>query len=261
MLDILRESAQQVVDNFAANLSTSIPGVVVRVDPERMRADIRPSVSKLYEDGEIEESPILLDVPIIMPGTRESLISLPVQAGDSVLLVFAQRDTDNWNIGDTNEAVPASTMRAFGAQDAFAIPGAYPAPRSPNRASIRKWPHSPKDLTLAMNIGTASEVELRLSQTGNLVINTAGDVLLNADNMDVTLTGQLNVTASTADITASQTTVHGNATVIGDAKVNGNVTVTGNTTITGILTVAGINMNTHTHGGVMSGPSFTSGPV
>jgi hypothetical protein len=42
--------------------------------------------------------------------------------------------------------------------------------------------------------------------------------------------------------------------------INGNLNVSGDVDITGTLTLAGINMNTHTHGGVVAGSDNTDKP-
>ncbi|TCQ84231.1 Gp138 family membrane-puncturing spike protein [Pseudomonas sp. JUb52] len=236
MLDILRTATQQGIDSFASNLHTAMPGVVERVDLERMRADVRPVVNRAYEDGTEEEYATILDVPLVMPGCQQALISLPIAAGDSVLLVFGQSDIDNWSISDTNQPVPAPTLRQFDLQDAIAIPGIYTAPRSLNRASVHAFPHNPKDLTVAMNVGTGTEVELRLTQTGKLVINTNQAVEVNAQDVSVNAKGNVTITAP-------------------------KTTIVGNVDITGILTVAGINMNTHKHIGVQPGSGTSGTPV
>ncbi|NRH40647.1 Gp138 family membrane-puncturing spike protein [Pseudomonas sp. MS15a(2019)] len=241
MLDILRTASQQAVDAFASNLHTSTVGVVERVDLERMRVDVRPVINRAYEDGEHEEHAVLLDVPLMMPGCQQALISLPVAAGDSVTLIFAQSDIDTWSISDTSQPVPAATLRQFDSQDAIAIPGIYTAPRSLNRSSIRKYPHNPKDLVVSMNTGTGQECEVRLTQTGEVFINTGARVTVNAQDVAVN--------AQTVNVTAPQT------------NITGNVAITGNVQISGIMTLAGINMNTHKHIGVQPGSGTTGIPV
>lgn len=259
MIEALRKASQQAVDRFQSTLHTSEPAVILRIDHDAMTVDVQPIIKRLYEDGTSEESPTILSVPIMMPGTQESLISLPVKVGDSVMLMYAQKDMDQWSISDSNQPTAAATQRTFDAQDAVAIPGLYSSPRSLNRTSIRKWPLNHNDLVMTMNIGTGSEVQLALTQTGNVLISTDNKVHVQSKEFLVD-SETVTINANTAEVTAQQTTVNGDATVNGNANMNGNVTITGDTTISGILTLAGINMNTHVHPGVMAGPSVTAGP-
>lgn len=233
----------------------ALPGVITNI-PNQMndlRVDVRPAVNILYKDGTQEEFEQILGVQVHMPGSSTSLVNIPLQVGDNVTLLFMQRSIDNFKIGN-GQPTPPNDYRKMSIRDAVAIPGIYPFARSVNNPAIYKFPHSTKDLSVVHNIGTGSEVALRLTQTGKLIINTEQDVEVNAENVRVVAKSNATIQAQTATITAQTTTVNGNA------AVNGNVTVSGNTTISGILTVAGINMNTHVHPGVMSGPSITGAP-
>jgi len=78
--------------------------------------------------------------------------------------------------------------------------------------------------------------------------------------MTVNCKGTVNVTA------ASGVNIIGNVTITGNIAVNGGITTTGNMatngsiTASGNVTAGGISLESHTHGGVQSGGSNTSGP-
>lgn len=243
MLDILRTAVDQGLQRFASGVNTSMPGVVVRMDYERMRADVQPAVSRSFEDGSSEDYSVILDVPVVMPGSQNSLISIPVQVGDNVTLMFCQNDLDAWSISATGQATPAPTLRQFDMQDAIAIPGLFTGPRSPNNPAGRKWPHDPKDLVVSMNTGSGSECEIRMTPGGTITVNTDYTVNVNAQDVNVTAKGDVSVKASNVKVQAA------------------NTTITGNVSISGILTLAGINMNTHKHIGVQPGSGTSGAPV
>lgn len=243
MFEATQIIAQQAIDRFQSNLSTSMPGVVVRMDYERMRADVQPAIPRKFEDGSTEEYSVILDVPVVMPGSQNSLISIPVQVGDNVTLMFCQSDIDSWSISATGQSTPAETLRTFDMQDAIAIPGLYTSPRSLNNPAARKWPHDPKDLVVSMNTGSGSECEIRMTPGGTITVNTDYTVNVNAQDVNVTAKGNANVTAQAVNVKAA------------------NTVITGNVSISGILTLAGINMNTHKHIGVQPGSGTTGTPV
>lgn len=243
MFEATQVIAQQAVDRFQSNLSTSMPGVVVRMDYERMRADVQPAISRSFEDGSSEDYATILDVPIMMPGSQNSLISIPVQVGDNVTLLFCQNDIDAWSISATGQATPAPTLRQFDMQDCIAIPGLFTSPRSLNNPAARKWPHNPKDLVVSMNTGSGSECEIRMTPGGTITVNTDYTVNVNAQDVNVTAKGDVSVKASNVKVQAA------------------NTTITGNVSISGILTLAGINMNTHKHIGVTPGSGTSGTPV
>lgn len=56
------------------------------------------------------------------------------------------------------------------------------------------------------------------------------------------------------------TVINGNTTINGNLSVNGNSTMQGTINSTGDIVAAGISVDSHVHGGVMSGGGTTSGP-
>lgn len=232
----------------------ALPGVITNIPNEMhdLRVDVRPAINILYTDGEQAEYEQILGVPVMMPGSTTSMVNIPMNVGDNVTLFFMQRSMDNFKIGNGQPTAPNS-YRKMSVMDAVAVPGIYPFAKSVNNPAIHKFPHSTKDLSIVHNIGTDSEVELRLTQTGKLVINT--DHAIEVKGKDISVVSETaSVQANQVAVQASQTTITGKVTI------NGDTTISGNTTISGILTLAGINMNTHVHPGVMSGPAVTGAP-
>ncbi len=65
--------------------------------------------------------PILTSVPIIVLGGGISYMSFPITRGDQCLLLFNDRDIDNWFLGSTNSPPNSSRLHSFA--DAIAIVG------------------------------------------------------------------------------------------------------------------------------------------
>jgi hypothetical protein len=233
-----------------AEIYTALPCIVTGVAGsfESQRVDVRPSINTLYKDGTNEEHSQILGVPVCLPGSSTSLVSFPINVGDTVLCVFSQRSMDNFKIGNGQPTVP-NDYRKMTDQDAIAIPGLFPFSKSPNRPAIRKFPHNPKtDLVIAHNIASGTEVMIQMKQNGELIVNTEFPVTVNAKVATINATESIELNAPTMNVNVNQT------------NWTGNITHTGNYTMTGQAKFNGILFDTHFHSGVTPG-SGTSGPV
>lgn len=243
-MDIIR--TQFKID--MADIYTALPCKVVNVyqDNKQQKVDVLPSVNNLMKDGTGEEGMQILGIPIIFPGSSTSLISFPINAGDTVLCIFAQRSMDNFKIGN-GEPTTANDMRKFSDQDAVAIPGLFPFGKSLNNPAVRKFPMSAnKDLCIAHNIASGTEVNLILAQNGTLTINTEQDVVVNCKNGTINATQAINLKAPTMNVN------------VGTTNWTGNIIHQGNYTGTGQSRFNGVLFDTHFHSGVTPGTGNSS---
>lgn len=220
----------------------AMPCIITNIpnDMTDLRIDVQPAINMLYTDGSSEERPQILSVPVIMPGSTTSMINIPLRVGDTVMCVFCSRSMDNFKIGNGQPTTP-NNSRKFSAQDAVAIPGLFPFAKSVNNPSIHKFAHNTQDLTIKHNIGTGTEVEIRISPTGMITINTDQDFTINCRKF--TLNAKEGMTF--------------NSPVTG---WNGAITQIGDYTQNGIYKLGNVTMNTHVHPGVQTGPGSTQGP-
>ncbi|WOZ57491.1 baseplate spike protein [Pseudomonas phage vB_PseuGesM_254] len=237
----LEEAVTSLFLNKQAKQLTALPCMITAVydDLKSCRVDVQPVINVYYKDGTSQEREQIFGVPVVFPSSRTSMVSFPLFVGDTVLCVFASRNIDSFKSSNGQPTTP-DDYRKMDAKDAIAIPGLTPFGRSLNNPGVRKWPHITQDLVVAHNIGTASEVELRLTQDGKLVINTELDVVINA---------------TTAEINVTDFKVNASNTVW-----TGNITHVGNYTQTGTSTFNGIPFGTHKHGGVTPGSGVSSVP-
>ncbi|QHZ60039.1 hypothetical protein PJKIFABJ_00103 [Pseudomonas phage PE09] len=233
-----------------ADIHTAIPCKVVNVyqNMESQKVDVIPSVNTLLKDGTGEEGMQILGVPVIFPGSAHTLMSFPINPGDTVWVMFSERSMDNFKIG-SGEPTTANDYRKFSDQDAVAIPGLFPFGKSPNKPQVRKFAHEPnRDLCIAHNIGSGTEVNILLKQNGDLIINTESAVTVNCKTGVMNATESYTINTPTMNINADTT------------NWTGNIIHTGNYTMTGQARFNGRLFDTHTHSGVTPGTG-TSGPV
>lgn len=210
-------------------MHTALPAIVVRTinSLEGQTIDVQPSLNvKMFDDSPSVERPPILNVPVVFPASSTSAITFPLNPGDPVLLIFSERGLDSWKSGNGYPTTPTD-YRMFDYQDCFAIPGPFPVGRAPNNPAKRRWPHSTHDLVVAHNLGSGTEVELRLSEAGKLIINTDVAVEVNAP----------------------------------ETVWNGDITHVGTFMNTGGVISNGVILDAHVHSGVQSGPSVSGPPV
>lgn len=119
------------LDGRQAQIWTALPGIVESVDLEAMTVKVQPAIQGVVtqEDGSQKyvNLPLLVDVPLCFPSAGGFILTLPVQAGDEVLVIIASRCIDAWwqngGIGIPMEA------RMHDLSDAYALPGPRSQPK------------------------------------------------------------------------------------------------------------------------------------
>jgi hypothetical protein len=124
---------------------TAMPGRVESYDSKSQTADIQPLIDNTFIDldrNEVNEPyPKLQRVPVWFPRGGGYFQSLPVQEGDTVLLIFNERSTDRYNASDSVPPQPKTIdpidIRMHHLSDAIAIPGFFPLSQSLSDAHSR----------------------------------------------------------------------------------------------------------------------------
>ena len=102
-------------------IRTCEPGEVELFDPSTRRAQVKFTLDRLQADGtRISRSPVL-DVPVLLPSTKEFAITLPLLRGDPVWIMFSQRGLEDWKREYKRSAPTVGNL--FSTTDAIAIPG------------------------------------------------------------------------------------------------------------------------------------------
>lgn len=245
MIDISFEEVLKLsFQSNTRNMYTAMPCIVLTVygEGKNQQIDVQPTINKLYKDDTDEEHPVIMGVPVIFPASRTSMLSFPINVGDTVLCVFSSRGIDNFKIG-TGLPTRPTDYRKFDKRDAVAIPGLFPFSKALNDPAKRNLAHSTRDAVLTHNIGTSGECEVRLKENGDIQLNTPNNkVIVNCKDAVVN--------ATTVDINATSMTV--------DVA---NTTWTGNLNMTGNYVLGGVTMNTHKHTGVQPGSGTSAGPT
>lgn len=275
---------------LSEGLYTAIPATVVSVvDGFRgMLINAKPKLLIKNGDGTTAERQTILNVPVQMPATRRSAITMPVAAGDDVLLIFSMEGIDSWKRHFSANPIEPLDFRRHSMRDAYAITGVFPISGSVNQQNNRSLPHNTNDLVVSHNLKSGNETEIRFLSGGGIIINTSQNIVANCNDATVncntltanTTTTEVNATtatvnATTVEVNSSDFTVNSDTATInsssltlaaGSISAGGgggggtNAAWQGDMIINGSLVVNGINFSSHLHGGVQGGNSDTGAP-
>lgn len=166
-----------LLDGRQSQIWTAFPAIVEGVNLGAMTCTCVPAIKGVAEDENqnisFETMPVLLDVPIVFPSAGGFTLSLPIAAGDEVLVVIANRCIDSWwQNGGIQQPIE---FRMHDLSDGFAIPG----PRSQPRVA------SGLSSTNARLVNDSGSVYIEITPGGAINMKAPGDV---------TITGNLKVT-------------------------------------------------------------------
>lgn len=110
------------VKNIQKNINTCFPGEILSFNIENQTAVVRPLFMRKI-DGQAVAINDLHDVPVRFFKTNRCSISLPIEVGDYVMLLFSQRSLDIWLT--KGGQVDPDDPRMHNMNDAIALPLLY----------------------------------------------------------------------------------------------------------------------------------------
>lgn len=98
----------------------AFPARVEAYDAGALTADVRPTIQRRAPSGELEEYPVIPDVPVLFPGGGGFELRFPVTKGDTVLVVVSQRNIGEWH--SSGDITDPKDTRVAPLDGAVAIP-------------------------------------------------------------------------------------------------------------------------------------------
>lgn len=108
--------------NLMMQLNCHQVGEIVSFDPSTQTAEVQIKMMKT-QNGELKDYAILLDCPCIVLGGGKGRVTFPITAGDSCLVLFNDRDIDNWFA--SGQKMQPRTERMHNYSDAIALVGIH----------------------------------------------------------------------------------------------------------------------------------------
>ncbi len=216
---------------------TSFPAEVtaVNVDPIKdnlLSVNVLPLIQQTVAQDNTDDLiyrnlPILTNVPLVFPQSTSSgfAVTVPIQVGDQVLVVIADRSIDNWqSSGSPSRPAEPTTPRAHDLTDAIAIVGVSCDVNAVEQYDFDK---------ICIRNGNKTK-RVCVSNDQIEAVSAAASIILNDNEANVSI-GNSSVVVDTNSITLSS---NGNSIVINSSGV----TINGSSVV-----INGVNFSTHTH--------------
>ena len=187
MFERVVSAFQDMLESRMSEMNTQMPGTIVSYNAETNRAVVRPDLPKALASDESLLPPNIVEVPIVWTTSSggKSGLTMPVKAGDGVMLAFQQRSMEGWLSG--NKDMP-DDPRQFDLSDCVAIMGCAPTGISAD----------PTDVVLRFN-----ETEVRITPDNNIRLgNNNGFISIDSDGNIIIQANSLKLQADTIRVDA-----------------------------------------------------------
>lgn len=120
---------KDAIDARLLDVHTAMPGIVDSYDPSTGLASVAPALKRVYLNDVAVDLPVIKRVPVLMPRAAggTAYVSMPLQQGDAVTLIFSERSLDVWKSTTGGSTVDPGDPRKHHLADAYCFPGGYPA--------------------------------------------------------------------------------------------------------------------------------------
>ena len=139
---------------------------------------VQPLINYVGDNLDTVENPLIYNVPVIMPSTTTCGMVLPVNVGDTVLIVYSNRDLDDFKFGNKNTHDPKD-FRLNEMEDVVAYVGFNTTQDSAWNPANHSNGHSIDSVKVYNNKGTGSENYVELKSSGDVVVKSP--TLIDAD--------------------------------------------------------------------------------
>lgn len=204
----LEELIRDAFDFMARDIHVALPAQVESFDEKKQTVSVQPLIKRrdfldTKKAKQVVRLPVINGVPVIFPRAGGYMLTMPIQKGDTVLLVFSHRSLEAWQ-KNGGEVDPGDT-RHHQISDAVAIVGlhddAHPIKDFKNDRLVLGKEGGP---TVEV---AEKEVNVKASGTGQKVnIEAGGDITINASgpgakvDVKVGAGGQINLGGSSKQL-------------------------------------------------------------
>jgi len=187
-----------ILENRLFDFHTCLPAKINSYDEKKHKAEVQPILKRILTTDEVLETPVIANVPVIFPRSKNFIMHYPLEKDDRVLLVFAERSLDNY-LTDGSESPPLDGKK-FDLTDAVAIPGFFPFNESSSVENNKDFVINFKDKKFKISDSGAIEITDGTAtmkiDTGKIAFGTKANELL--DLLDQTLDSLTKTTVATA---------------------------------------------------------------
>lgn len=111
---------QIIKDDIFINLNVCLPATVKKYNSSNNTADLQPSIQAVMSDNTFVDLPLLLKVPVLELGGKGLSVKIPLQEGDTGIVIFCDRDITLFKQEKKN--TQPNTLRQHDLSDGIFIP-------------------------------------------------------------------------------------------------------------------------------------------
>lgn len=104
------------------DIDTAFVGQVQTYDASNQTCSVKPVIQARFLNGDSLNLPVVPRVPVCFPRGGGFMMTWPLEAGDTVLVVCADRSIDEWKATNNSSILPVD-LRRFDLSDAVAYAG------------------------------------------------------------------------------------------------------------------------------------------
>lgn len=157
-------------------------GEIVSFNPADQTAEVQLKMTFVMNE-EIKTYPLLIDCPCIILAGGEGRVTFPIKAGDSCLVLFNDRDMDNWFA--SGQTMPPRTNRYHDFSDAIALVG------------LRNMQNKISDYLQHGTELKYGKSTIKLENNKVTITNDKDTIIM--DNGNINITGNVNIVQNTVD--------------------------------------------------------------
>jgi hypothetical protein len=207
-----------MVNQLLLNINTLLPCKITAISDDKLYCDVIPLINALDVNGKPFQSTTLYNLPIIQITGGSCGIITEYDVGDTVAVIFCQRDLTNISI-NWQQGNPVS-FRKFNLADGIVL--------------------------YNLSITKPTTTFIKITKDG-IIIQSDKDVVTNCKNATITATENITATCQALSVTAN-TTVTVQSTGATNITSSGALTLTGSTVaIDGTLSINGSPYLSHAH--------------
>ena len=111
---------QIIRDDIFINLNVCLPATVKKYNSSNNTADLQPAIQAVMSDNTFVDLPLLLKVPVLELGGKGLSVKIPLQEGDTGIVIFCDRDITLFKQEKKN--TQPNTLRQHDLSDGIFIP-------------------------------------------------------------------------------------------------------------------------------------------
>lgn len=184
--DDLTGVLSQAIRNRLSELHVAMPAQIISYDHNTQLATVQPLISRKYADDRVEPYAPLNNVPIIFPRSGGASLTMPVKAGNPLLLVFSERSLDTWKKLGGVQVQDDKRMHSL--TDAVGFmgisPETLPSQSENNDDVLLDYDGNKIRLKPSGNSEIVSDTSLTLRCGTSKIVLTPNHILIQADRID-----------------------------------------------------------------------------